>query len=149
MGDEIKLAKDVTALILSIIAIGGIVGSAFITRYKTKRLIESEETREEKVQNIEKIITDITGRLEKVEETKKYLASKSDINLLKERIATNEKTMDAMKEDLQKQTELGTEIRVEIGSMHAELKNVTQLLQDLKSCAMRPSNLHNLNKDDK
>ena len=138
MGDEIKLAKDVLALILSAIALGGIIGSALITRYKTKKLIDGEESRKKIIEEIEGKINSLTGRLEKIEESKKYLANKSDIDLLKERISTNEKTMDTMKEDLQRQTELGTEIRIEIGSMHAELKNVTQLLQDLKSFAIQP-----------
>ncbi len=138
MGDEIKLAKDVLALILSAIALGGIIGSALITRYKTKKLIDGEESRKKIIEEIEGKINSLTGRLEKIEESKKYLANKSDIDLLKERITTNEKTMNTMKEDLQRQTELGTEIRIEIGSMHAELKNVAQLLQDLKSFAIQP-----------
>lgn len=136
MGDEIKIAKDIIALILSMLVLAGILGSAFIARYKTKKLIESEEEREKHASELEEKLMALSGRLDKVEEAKKYLASKSDLALLKERINTNEKTMDTMRDDLEKQTELGTEIRIEISSMHAELKNVAQLLQDLKSCAI-------------
>lgn len=143
MTEILEASKQALGLIIGLISLSAAIGGAFVSRYKIKILIEKNKEADNKAKEIENSIKDITNSFTemkgKVKSLQKELDSKvssHEFKLIDEKVMNATKTIDAVSQEFSKQKELFTEIRIEMGSMHTELKNINQLLSELKSCAI-------------
>ena len=116
MSEFLDTLKQMLGVILALLSLGTAVGSAFVSRYKVK--VQGEEIKSLKDEC--KSLKDEIVELEKTD------------NTMKEKIHGIEKSTESFNQDMQRQKELLTEIRIEVGGMTSELKSLNRLLVEIK-----------------
>lgn len=150
MIESIEMSKQILGLIMGILGLSAAIGAAAVSRYKIKIIEKSDEDKKKQIEDLEhqisklnisikqsdKNIENLEKEINKLELHIDNNVSKSEIKFMEEKIMNAEKTIEAVSREFQKQKDLFTEIRIEMGSMHTELKNINQLLIELKTCSI-------------
>ena len=140
MEQFLEIIKGTFSILTGLIALGAIAGAAYVTRYKVTHVMDDVGKIRDKLDKFEGRFekcevcqVDIKGKIENIQSALKYKVNESDLKVINEKITNTERTSRHMDEEFQKQKELFTEIRIEMGSVTAELKSMNQLLLELKN----------------